>query len=276
MGSLKKELIKLGCPESHTDNFIAEVIKHDVSENFESSILTMVKGLKADSSTAEEFELQMDKVKTQLMSQGANTPQLLLELIAMSLDFGSLHQRNIKLINELDLKQKEKDTWRQLAEERGISLFKLITSVCISDVFSKLPEQLSAHFKKSLGTQAEWGTIYTKLNLEMAILTFDVFQTGVSNNSVAVDTFTLLNVLDSFCKSKGIPLQKSMLLGLKIKKEINIEMVHVKFTGQETNARDVIMACHIFGDYSSLLNNEQTTLINELWDIAKALLVYNK
>lgn len=293
MEILKQELIELGYVESDIDNFIADLTKHKVSEDDNSSLFKMIKGKKADSSATKEFEQRMQTISSELSAQGANTPQLLLELVGLSLDFSSLHRRNVKLIQDLDLKEQarkqreiefnqdlalkeqEKDQWRQLAEQRGISLFKLISSVCISDVLSTLPNQLRDHFKHNFGKQAQWDAIYTQLNLDAAILFFNVFQSGAVDN-IGADTLHLLNVFDSFCKSKGISLEKNMVKGLQIKKERNIVMLHVKFTGQETDATDIIKACHVFGDYSALLDKEQTALINDLWSIAKVLGVYNK
>eukprot|EP00835_Amoeboradix_gromovi_P000851 NODE_32_length_32166_cov_0.707737.p4 type:complete len:288 gc:universal NODE_32_length_32166_cov_0.707737:22583-23446(+) len=275
MEILKKELIELGYVESDIDNFIADLTKHKVSEDDNSSLFKMIRGKKGDSSATKEFEQRMQTITSELSAQGANTPQLLLELVGLSLDFSSLHRRNVKLIQDLDFKEQEKDQWRQLAEQRGISLFKLISSVCISDVLSRLPGQLQDHFKLNFGTQAQWDAIYTQLNLDMAILTFDLFQSGNYSN-IGADTLSLFKAFDSFCKSKGISLEKNMLKGLQIKKERNIVMLHVKFTGQETDATDIIKACHVFGDYSALLDKEQTALINDLWSIAKVLGVYNK
>ena len=276
MENLRMELIEAGCIPEHVQCFISEAIKHEVSEDFESSILTMVKGLKTASSP-EEFKKQMDELQSKLFTRGYD-PTALMQQISLYIvpDFNKLHQKNVQLMQELDLELKLKEEWKCLAEQRGISLFKLIFSVCISDTLFKLPGQLLGHFKNHFGTQAQWDTIYTKDVLTAVIGAFIGDNNNIDTSDLGPKSLFLLQVLDSFCISKSIPLQKNMLEGLKIKKERNIDTVHVQFTGLETTAKDIIKACHIFGDYSSLLNNEQIALIDDVWNIAKALGVYNK
>ena len=118
MEKLKTDLIALGCSEPHIDNFIIELKKSRVSEDLNSSILTMIKELKIASTTPEEFEQRIRTIQDEISRQGAFS--VLQLLTGLSLDYGSMHQRNVKLIEELDIKEqarmkeeKEKDAWRQ-------------------------------------------------------------------------------------------------------------------------------------------------------------------
>eukprot|EP00834_Sanchytrium_tribonematis_P004984 NODE_275_length_10988_cov_0.409863.p5 type:complete len:285 gc:universal NODE_275_length_10988_cov_0.409863:8438-7584(-) len=284
MENLKKDLIELGCPESHINNVIVELKKSKVSEDFNYSMLELIKGLKTAAASPEEVQQRMQTIQNE--TQGVKSSELIYDLLRnLTFNFSLMHQRNVKLMEELDAKEQEKEAWRRIAEKRGISLFKLITSVCISDILSKLPGHLQDYFINNIpekikkdsnlqGNQAEWDSIYTEQVLNAVIGAFGS-NYDVDDSNLGHKSLVLLQVFESFCNSKSIPLEKSMLEGLKINKERDMDL-HVKFTGNETDANDIIKACHIFGDYSSLLDKEQTALINDLWRIAKVLGVYNK
>ena len=314
MKNLKDKLIEIGCTTMHPEDFIAELEKNIISEGFEKSILTMLNGL-VTASTNQEFKEKMEELERMLYEQKHDgeqsyEPDILMKQIRMIIipDFSILHKRIVKFEKELDEKEKARkeeekarkeqervaDLWRDKAKEYEISILQLVYGVCLSEVISTLPNELCSYFKmsqdghthtpfevpdviKQLDSQEQWNSIYTHQCLTLLNAAFGPEETDpIDENLIANKPKLLFLVLNSFCSSKGIELKKNMLVGLIKKKERNWDL-HVRFTGQERNADELIQACQVFGDCSTYLNNAgQKLLLEELWDIGKRLGVYNK